>query len=131
MGDCDVCIGTDSIDEAFDFSSTETRKARKPHKCCECYQSITVGQQYEHVVGAFQGDFSVYDTCSLCVEIRTVFTCGNSWYYGQLWEEMRDYAFEKLTTASECFRELTPEAKAFVLQRWQVWKFGKANGTEA
>ena len=119
---CDVCIGTDSLEECFDFSIVETRKARKPHKCCECGMEITPPATYEHVVGKYQEEFSIYETCSLCVEIRDVFTCGNSWYYGQLWEEMEEYAFEHLTTASECFRELSPEAKAYVLEEWQEWK---------
>ena len=123
---CDVCIGVDSLDEPFQFHSVETRKARKAHKCCECGLEIKPGARYEHVIGKYDGTFDIYDTCSLCVEIRDVFTCGNCWYYGQLWEEMREYAFERLTTASECFRELSPEAKAFVLERWQKWKGLKA-----
>ncbi len=122
MVDCDVCIGVDSIEERFEFSTTETRTARKPHKCYECEREIRPGEKYEHVAGRYEGEFSVYDTCALCVEIRNVFTCGNSWYFGLLWEEMREYAFPRLTTASPCFRELGPEAKAFVLERWRSWK---------
>ncbi len=122
MGDCDVCIGVDLIEESVDFSTTETRTARKPHRCYECKRGIQPGEKYEHVIGKYDGKFSIYDTCALCVEIRDAFTCGNAWYYGQLWEEMRDYAFCHLTTASPCFRELSPEAKAFVLEQWREWK---------
>jgi hypothetical protein len=122
MSDCDVCIGTDSIDECYEFSVVENRKARKPHKCCECGRVIAVGQQYEHAIGKYEGDFDRHDTCALCREIRDVFTCGNFFYYEQLWEEMEEYAFERLTTASGCFTELSAAAKAFVLERWREWK---------
>ncbi len=122
MTDCDVCIGVDSLEDTFEWSETQTRTARKPHKCCECGNVIAKGQKYEHVVWKFEGEFGKYDTCALCVEIRTVFTCGQSWYFEQLWEEMAEYAFERLTTASKCFRELSPEAKEFTLERWRKWK---------
>ncbi len=39
-----------------------------------------------------------------------------------LWEDMRELAFPSLTTASNCFTELSPAAKAFVLDRWRKWK---------
>jgi hypothetical protein len=122
MSDCDVCIGTDSLDESFDFFHVDKRKARKPHKCCECGMEIPLRAVYEHVIGKYDGEFQKYDTCSICVDIRDVFTCGNSWYYGKLWEEMQEYAFDRLTTASPCFMKLGPEAKAFVLERWRKWK---------
>jgi hypothetical protein len=119
---CDVCIGVDSIDEPFEFSTVEIRKARKPHACFECHQQIKLGDSYEHTTGKFDGRFATYRTCLLCREIRDVFTCGNSWYYGELWEEMREGAFENLTTASPCFNELSLAAKAFVLEQWRRWK---------
>jgi len=36
---------------------------------------------------------------------------------------MREQAFERLTTASPCFIELSAAAKEFVLQMWREWKF--------
>ena len=49
-------------------------------------------------------------------------TGGESWTYRTLWEDMRELAFPSLTTASNCFTELSPAAKAFVLDRWRKWK---------
>ncbi|HLZ39443.1 MAG TPA: hypothetical protein VKQ11_00680 [Candidatus Sulfotelmatobacter sp.] len=121
MGDCDVCIGVE-VDGYCEFSETKIRKARKPAKCCECQQPIQIGEQYEVTTMIYEGEFCKYRTCLLCVEIRRVFTCGEGFYYESLWEEMEEYAFERLTTASKCFRELSPEAKAFVLERWRRWK---------
>lgn len=121
MSGCDVCIGHDNDDPA-EFCEVEIRKARKSHKCCECGREIEPGESYEHVRGKWYGEIDSFDTCLLCVEIRTVFSCGESWQYQSLWEDMEEYAFERLTTASECFTELSAEAKAFVLERWRKWK---------
>lgn len=123
MSNCDICIGTDQIDYLYEFSHVGQRTARTPHTCCECMSEIAHGQRYEHAVGRYGSEVDIHDTCALCAEIRDVFCCGNSFYYGQLWEEMNDYAFENLTTASPCFRELSVIAKEFLLERWRRWKF--------
>jgi len=121
MSGCDVCIGTSDV-ESMKMYSQNIVKARKPAKCCECRRPINKGDKYEYVKGRYDGDWYVYRTCALCVEIRTVFTCGKGFYFETLWEDMADYAFERLTTASECFTQLSPAAKAFVLERWRNWK---------
>lgn len=41
-------------------------KARKPHKCCECYKVIPPGEQYERAVGVWDGEFVTYCTCGEC-----------------------------------------------------------------
>jgi hypothetical protein len=121
MSDCDVCIGG-NCDDFPEVSDTKTKTARKPHKCCECGREISRGQRYEHCVMKYEGEWFSYKTCLLCVEIRTVFTCGKSFLFECLWDDMREYAFESLTTASKCFRKLSPSAKAFTLERWRDWK---------
>lgn len=45
--------------------------ARKMHKCYECSGIILPGEQYEHVVGKWEGDVSVFKTCERCVDLRT------------------------------------------------------------
>ncbi len=60
--------------------------ARKQHKCCECGEDILPGQQYEVVVGKWDGEFSTYKTCSVCLELRTHFFC--TWVFGTLYEEL-------------------------------------------
>jgi hypothetical protein len=121
MSDCDVCIGSSDGGNA-EFSETVTRKSRKPFVCCECHRTTPKGDLYEICHMRYEGEWLVYRTCSLCVEIRNVFTCGKGWTFECLWESMRDYAFEKLTTACKCFMKLSPEAKAFTLERWRKWK---------
>jgi hypothetical protein len=119
---CDVCIGGEFDGDSNEFYSSAIRKARKPFICCECRRTVERGTEYERAAMKYEGEFFTYKTCSLCVEIRTVFTCGRSWLVECLWEDMRDYAFERLTTASECFTKLTPQAKRFVLDQWRKWK---------
>ena len=119
---CDVCL-TGPDDFSNEFHSISTPRARKPHRCAECRATIPAGTRYERASGMAEGDFFTVATCLMCAEIRQVFTCGNSYEYGRLWESMAEEAFERLTTASACFTELSPAAKAFVLDKWRAWKF--------
>ena len=48
---------------------TETRRARKPHKCCECGTSISVGDRYQYSSGIWDGKPSDYKQCINCHEI--------------------------------------------------------------
>jgi hypothetical protein len=122
MSNCDVCIGGGYDGDSAEFFQSDMVKARKPHRCCECRQEIPKGAMYERSRGKWDGDFSSYKTCSLCVEIRSVFTCGESWLFQALWEDMREMAFPRLTTASECFTQLSAVAKQMVLDKWRQWK---------
>ena len=120
---CEVCIGQD-LDRAelCEVISETKPTARKPAKCCECRSVIPPGSQYEKFVGKYDGELTTYRTCLLCAEIRRVFTCGESWIWESLWDDMEELAFPELTTATECFRELSPAAKEFVLAKWRKWK---------
>lgn len=120
---CNVCIGAEDY-ESDDFYSNKEVIARKPHRCCECKRTIAKGDKYIRDFGKFDGAMFAEKSCLLCAEIRSVFTCagGASPIYGGLWAEMREYAFPELTTAGECFRELSPGAKEFVLEKWRMWK---------
>jgi hypothetical protein len=123
---CDVCLyGADDVDNEF-YSETMLA-ARKPHRCCECGQPISPGAMYQRATGKADGAMFSYKTCGICAEVRGVFHCGGAFYFRTLWGEMEEQAFEYLTTASECFRELSPTAKAVVLERWTTWK-GLAGG---
>lgn len=45
----------------------KTVKARKPHRCCECGRAIEPGEQYQRVVGVWDGTFDKHTTCGQCV----------------------------------------------------------------
>lgn len=119
---CDVCLyAADDVDDRF--FRADLRTARKEHTCCECREVIRPGHRYEHAFGIDgEGGAFTSKTCEICAEVRTVFYCGHAYYVETLWDEMEEQAFPNLTTASECFRELSPAAKAVVLERWTRWK---------
>jgi len=69
--------------------SEHTVRARKPHECCECGETIPVGAPHEHVTGCWDGNWSVYRTCGSCVSIREHF-CPGGWIFGELAEQVRE-----------------------------------------
>lgn len=119
---CNVCITGSGEGEAIEAARITTPRAKKAHKCGECWELIQPGQAYQHMRGLCEGEWITERTCLLCVEIRKAFYCGGGFVYGELWESMKEEAFPELTTASECFVGLSPEAKGKVMDRWRAWK---------
>ena len=115
-----VCLTSD-CDLHNDFYSGDTRKARKPHKCCECGCQIKVGQIYHHAVGKSDGDIWAYDTCSLCDEIRTHFYC-DDWLFTNLWDDMVEQLFDGGGFRFECMEGLGVPARELILAQWRSWK---------
>ena len=123
MSNCDVCIGGDFDGDGSEFFEITEPKARKPHKCYECGIMINPGDRYERVAGKWEGEFATFETCLFCVEVRKVFSCGESVSYGELWDSMIEAAFPRLTTASPCFCNLSADSKQKLLHKWNRWKF--------
>src|ERR1700679_2736602 len=117
MSDCGVCLYSDcELSGSGDFCDISYRKARKPHKCCECGKVINPGEKYEHYWGKFDGDTAAIDTCIICAEIADAFYCDGRIFNGELWCRMHDVMGE-LTTS--CFDKLqTPAAKEELRRRW-------------
>lgn len=57
-------------DDGLDFYDVSWRRARKVHRCCECYETIAAGTRYEYVAGLWDGTFSTFKTCDRCVRAR-------------------------------------------------------------
>ncbi len=78
--------------ERCEFNSAATFKARKTHKCGECYRTIEPGETYERAIGVMQGDFFTYKTCAHCVAARgwLVREC-RGYIYSQVEEELREH----------------------------------------
>lgn len=51
---------------------TVMRKARKEHRCCECSNTIKIGDIYEYVSGIWDNQASSYKTCGLCADVRSL-----------------------------------------------------------
>lgn len=65
MCDCDC-----EMPEFFDMRFV---KAKKEHKCCECYAPILAGHEYEYICGKWVGDFIIHKTCMRCSRLRAEF----------------------------------------------------------
>ena len=107
----DQCVVMDYYDVTNDFYRETTRRAAKPHRCCECGEAIAVGEIHEYVTGKSEGDFWQNRTCAACAEIRKAFCCG-SWLFTELWESIRDQLFPQWNemTAIDCLAKLTSDA---------------------
>ena len=66
-------------------------KAKKDHRCCECGKTISVGQQYQRVVGVWDGDFSSYKTCERCAGLRDALAEVSCPTFGGLQDEYWNY----------------------------------------
>lgn len=57
-------------DEYAELYREKTVKAKKDHKCSECYKPILKGEIYQYIFTIFQGDASVIKICSDCRDKR-------------------------------------------------------------
>ena len=106
----DTCVSM-WCDEPADFYAERMRRARKPHRCCECSRTIAVGEEHEYATGKNDGVFWDYRTCAECREIRQAYCC-DSWLFGQLWESMREQMFWGWDEMKmlDCLAKLTTDA---------------------
>lgn len=51
------------------FVSETKPKARKAHRCCECYVTIQPGERYERHTGLWDGEINTYRWCSRCSDV--------------------------------------------------------------
>lgn len=42
------------------------KKAKRPHRCAECYETIAIGQSYRRYTSLFDGQWNKYAFCSNC-----------------------------------------------------------------
>ena len=119
--DC-ACIYVDDYDHP-DFYRSEDRKAIKQHKCCECGKEISVGEIYEHAAGKWDGVFECFKTCSVCLDLRSVFFCNGfefTFLREKLWEHILDSDGQ---ISSDCILDLEPESRSIVFDMIQeAWK---------
>jgi hypothetical protein len=83
-----------------EFYTEAVVKARKPHRCTECFGPIFIGEHYKRRSGKWDGRVENYPECRRCMELRQWATismpcfCANT--FGSLhenaWEMVRDIA---------------------------------------
>jgi len=57
-------------DEYAELYREKDVKAKKEHKCSECYQVIQKNEIYKYIFTVFQGDASTIKICSVCQDKR-------------------------------------------------------------
>jgi hypothetical protein len=115
------CCALYGGEEGPSCSNTQTRKARKPHRCCECRETINAGDRYEYMSGVWDGRPHAFKTCLLCVEIRNHFACRDGWEFGAVWEQLQESFFPGMKAGGPCMKGLSPEAKARLFERRLKW----------
>ena len=67
-------------------------KAKKEHKCCECFSLIGIGETYELSKGVWDGKFGSFRTCEICSKVRSAAHADRRYdegiSFGCLWEEV-------------------------------------------
>jgi hypothetical protein len=74
--------------------ANEHRKARKPHRCCECKIRILPGETYWHYRGVSDGEIHSQNTCDDCEQLRNdVFASWDPWdaAYGMDFESLGEH----------------------------------------
>jgi hypothetical protein len=74
---------------------SKMRKARRPHRCCECPGRIKPGEMYEYHSGIMDGSPFDGHTCLRCVEIREWMKANVPcfcWAHGNMIEDARETA---------------------------------------
>lgn len=124
MNCSDVCLDMDYDGDDNEFYAESQVKARKPHTCCECNETILIGALYSRATGKSDGHVWTAKTCSLCHEIRGAFVCG-SYCFGLLREEIENGMFPIWEQAGpfDCLAKLkTLEARRKINGWYDEWK---------
>jgi len=92
----------DGIDEPPTATHEERRRARKPHRCRECYKPILPGTLYWRASSLSDGSWSAWPQCEKCHRVEAAHAKaehsmgGNSSYYvGQLLEQVKECISEE------------------------------------
>lgn len=118
---CCPLSGNDGDNQASVYRKSHPR-AQKDHTCSECGTAIRKGERYEHVKGLWDGEWSTFRTCSLCVEIRDHFAC-DGFIFQTLWEDLENNFFPDMKAGGPCMEGLSPAAKQALIDARMEWYF--------
>lgn len=88
----DSCLDSSYDAEHIEAGSVRIRKARKKHRCSECWELICPGDEYEYVKGLCDGSWFDNKTCMSCKNMRDSIFYG--WTYKHVWFDFEEaYGF--------------------------------------
>lgn len=90
-----------------DFCADRVQRARKPHRCCACKETIRPGDEFRLIAGKWDGNFHQFRQCSRCAAmydaieehatdgVVITLNCGHTWeeVIGECPEEVQSLAF--------------------------------------
>jgi len=78
--------------ESWDWFNREERRARKEHRCIECWRAILPGERYEFAKGQIEGSILEMKVCAHCIAVREwlVKVC-SGFVYEMVKEEMVEH----------------------------------------
>ena len=117
---CDVSLGEWDGDEAEFYHEAEV-KARKPHTCFECAETIQPGERYTRVSGKWDREVSTYRFCSACWEISGEFS-ENGRTFGVVWQEFESQWHDGSNLQACLNRVSSVAAKRKLRAQWLKWK---------
>jgi len=132
MSECGVCLFSDASDCEGMIDDASIVVLDNDQRCSECGLVVLAGAPIEEATwyedddedeepGEPEDKTPIY-TCVVCAEIADAFYCEGDgrMYGGGLWDSMYQVMGE---LNSSCFDRLSsPEAKAYLRQRWMKWK---------
>lgn len=85
-----MCLYDDS--DPASFYRETMRKARKEHRCAECFRTIKPKETYQMVFGIWEGRPSTHKTCNHCLQAQNWLreNCGG-WMFGGIREDLDDH----------------------------------------
>ena len=76
--------------DTLELYQEKDRKARKTHKCTECFREIVKGEVYRECSGMCDGYFSRYKICSDCASLLDAYFCEGV-TFEEMWDDMREH----------------------------------------
>ena len=108
-----ACMDFD-CDEPAEVFTSQCRKARVSHKCCECHREIKSGEEYTLDKGKWGGEWDEFKTCADCKSLREAFLC-RGYEYTSVRAHIEAHIIEAGgAVSSDWIIELTPAAKEWV-----------------
>jgi hypothetical protein len=110
---------------------SETRvKARKEHKCGECYRKIEPKETYVRTATIYEGELNAYKTCLQCMEVKHWLARNCDGYvYTHCYEDLRDHVekamgmefYRAVVGMKNKWKNVTPEkAKKWLSRDYQT-----------
>jgi hypothetical protein len=84
----------DYDDDRPEFFSEMVVRARKQHRCTECFGPIFSGETYKRRSGKWDGEFRDYPECYLCMELREWATVSMPCFCANTFETLHEKARE-------------------------------------